>query len=615
MIKSEQELDRLNEILKKHPKGLTIAEIAKLLELSRISTTKYLNILLTSGLAEMRIYGPSKVFYPAQRIPISSMLNFSTSLLLVMNDNLSIIDANNALLKYFSLEKKDLTGHRIDFSPLGSYISSDLLCDIKKALDSTEKCVEVNWTVEGEDRYATVKITPTIFEDGNPGVTLIIEDVTELTLYRQKLEQLVDERSNELKNINEQLINEIENHKKARIKLQKSEQKYRELVESANSLIIRFDTSGNIIFFNEYAENFFGYSERDLIGKNILDIFVPRMDSDGKKLIGHLQNFLKNPVKYEYNTCEIVKKDNSRVWISWTNKIIKNSCGDIIGILAIGQDITTLKQANDKHIASEQRYRSLYHDNPSMFFTLNSDGIIISVNTVGATQLGYNKEELIGQSILKLIYRDDHQMVLNQLQACLQIPGKLFHWEFRKISKTGRVLWVKEDARTQIGPDGHEEIFIVCYDITDQKKVEERLVAIIDFLPDATFVIDKEGKVIAWNYAIETLTGVKAEKIIGMGNHEYAVALYNTRDKILIDYALKPNQEIPPNYFNCKREGDMFFAETFNKFLNPDGIYLWGKASPLYDSSGNLIGAIESFRDVTHLKSHKSHRVGKSGDF
>ena len=455
MVTRKHELERFNDILKKHPKGLTIAEVAKLLQLNRISTSKYLNNLMALGMAEMRVHGPSKVFYPSQRVPISSMLNFSTSLLLVMDDNLSIIDANNALLELFSFKKTDIIGHRIDYSPLGGYITSDFFSYIQKALNSQENCIEVQWIICGEERYLSIKITPTVFEDGSHGVTLIAEDVTELTRYRQNLEQLVNERSKELTIINEQLKNEIENHKKSRSKLKKSEQKYRELVENANSLIIRVDRSGNLIFLNKFAEHFLGYFKNELIGKNILDTIVPKIDSNGKNMINLIQNLLKYPEKSVSNTCEIMKKDTSRIWVSWTNKIITNSHGNIAGILFIGQDITILKRAEDALIASELRYRTLYRDNPSMYFTLDSEETIISVNNFGAMQLGYTVEELKGQPIWKLVYTEDHQMVLTHLDTCLQNPGELFHGVFRTINKAGSILWVKEDARTVIDQDGN----------------------------------------------------------------------------------------------------------------------------------------------------------------
>lgn len=611
MESREKELEHLMLILKEHPKGLTIAEIAKLLHLNRISTSKYLNILLASGMAEMRVHGPSKVFYPSQRIPISSILNFSSSLLLVMNDNLSIIDANNALLHLFSLERRDLIGHRVEYSPLGKYINADLLYSFQKALDSAEKRVEVNWNIGGDERYLTMKITPTVLEDGSPGVTLIADDVTELTRYRLNLEQLVEERSRALQKINEQLKKEVRNHKKARGNLQKSEQQYRDLVEHASSLIIQLDMKGKIRFFNEYAGQFLGYSPDELLGKNLFETCMPESESIGVCSGDLFFAHLSHPDGHLSRVYEIIKKDNSSAWVSWTTKLIRDSRGKATGLLAIGQDITDLKRAEEALIESEQRYRMLYQHNPSMYFTLDSSATILSANTFGAVQLGYLVKELEGQSALCLVHPEDHHTFLDQLQVSLQNPGDIFHGVLRKVTKSGDLLWVKEDICTISYPDKTVQVFIVCHDITDQKRTEEKLTAIIEFLPDATFVINTKGVVIAWNQAIERLTGVKAENILGLGDYEYSLALYNVKQPILIDYALKPEEKIPPNYFNCRREGDEFFAETFNTHLNPEGVYLWGKASPLYDSSGNLLGAIESFRNITSMKRRMMQTPGE----
>jgi len=192
------EIDRIREILKSCQKGLTIAEIARMLNLNRISTSKYLNMMVAAGEAEMRTHGPSKVYYPCQRIPISSLLNFSSDLLVVVDDSLTIIDANNVLLDYFLLKKSDLIGYRIDYSPLGQYIDTVILEHIQKAISSTGSTLNIKRTVKEKDYYLQLKFIPTLFESGNHGVTVIGEDVTELYLHRQHLEQLVDERSQEL---------------------------------------------------------------------------------------------------------------------------------------------------------------------------------------------------------------------------------------------------------------------------------------------------------------------------------------------------------------------------------------------------------------------------------
>jgi PAS domain S-box-containing protein len=98
----------------------------------------------------------------------------------------------------------------------------------------------------------------------------------------------------------------------------------------------------------------------------------------------------------------------------------------------------------------------------------------------------------------------------------------------------------------------------------DIKNSEQHSADIINFLPDATFVIDNDGRVIAWNHAIESMTGVKAEAILGKGDHEYSLAFYGSRRPILIDLALRRTaDEVERAYDAFKREGDTIVAEIY----------------------------------------------------
>jgi len=149
----------------------------------------------------------------------------------------------------------------------------------------------------------------------------------------------------------------------------------------------------------------------------------------------------------------------------------------------------------------------------------------------------------------------------------------------------------------------------VSRDITKRKLMEEelhesqrRLEKIIEFLPDATLVIDQEGRIIAWNQAIETMTGARKEDMISRGNYEYALPFYGQRRPILIDFALHPDYEMEKKYTGVKRVGDILFGEAFTPKLPPGNIHLAGTASVLHDSKGNIIAAIECIRDVTHIK-------------
>ncbi len=131
---------------------------------------------------------------------------------------------------------------------------------------------------------------------------------------------------------------------------------------------------------------------------------------------------------------------------------------------------------------------------------------------------------------------------------------------------------------------------------------ERREQDIINFLPDATIAIDKNGIVIAWNRAIEEMTGIPVSQMLGKGNYEYALPFYGERRPILIDLIFAPPEEIKERYSHIVRTGAMLAAETTLPRLGGETKTLWGKASPLYDQKGEIVGAIESIRDITERR-------------
>ena len=348
MDNTEKEIVRIRDILKSCQTGLTIAEIARMLNLNRISTSKYLNMMVASGEAEMRVHGPSKVYYPCQRVPISTILNFSSEILVVMDDTLTIIDVNNVLLDRMSVKKTDLIGHRIDYSLLASNLDPVIISHLHDAVSSRGSTLKIRRESHGKEYYFQLKFIPTAFESGDHGVTLIAEDITELSVYRQQLEQQVDERSRDLVTVNEQLKKEIANYKKARKELTSSESKYRELVQNSNSIILRMDNEYNINFFNEFAQNFFGWKEDEILGKNIYETIVPAEQTHGKPVKELLTELQKNPAGFTRFVNENIKKNGEKVWISWTNKYILDTEGTVTGILSIGTDITEMKRADEQ---------------------------------------------------------------------------------------------------------------------------------------------------------------------------------------------------------------------------------------------------------------------------
>ena len=134
------------------------------------------------------------------------------------------------------------------------------------------------------------------------------------------------------------------------------------------------------------------------------------------------------------------------------------------------------------------------------------------------------------------------------------------------------------------------------------KSSEKRLSDIIDFLPDPTFAVDVTGTVIAWNHAIEELTGMSSEDIIGKGKEEYGAAFYHSNRPVLIDLIDEPDETILQFYSHIERSGTSITAETDFTHVNGSHLHILLKVSRLYDQSGTVTGAIESIRDITQLK-------------
>jgi PAS domain S-box-containing protein len=123
---------------------------------------------------------------------------------------------------------------------------------------------------------------------------------------------------------------------------------------------------------------------------------------------------------------------------------------------------------------SEAHWREVFEHNPVMYFMVDADGIVQSVNGFGAAQLGYRVDELVGQSVLGVFQEEDRPFVLQQMRICLADPGRSHNWEVRKIRKDGSLLWVRENAKAVRRPDGFL-VLVACEDITERRRTEDAL--------------------------------------------------------------------------------------------------------------------------------------------
>jgi len=138
-------------------------------------------------------------------------------------------------------------------------------------------------------------------------------------------------------------------------RLRRSEEKYREVVESANSIILRWDSEGRIIFMNPFGLKLFGYTWEELKGRHVLETIVPATEAESqrdlRKMIREIQ---EDPEKFLYNENENIKKNGERVWISWTNRAILGEDGRLREILSIGNDITEKRRLQTQLIQAQK---------------------------------------------------------------------------------------------------------------------------------------------------------------------------------------------------------------------------------------------------------------------
>lgn len=169
------------------------------------------------------------------------------------------------------------------------------------------------------------------------------------------------------------MYEDITRFKKAENALLESEQKYRELVQNANSIILRWNSKGEITFMNEFGQNFFGYSEAEILGKSVIGTIVPETESTGRNLRQLMAQICANPKAFEQNINENMKRDGSKVWIAWTNKTVFDQQGNIIEVLSVGSDITERKKLGEELDRYREHLEDLVKERTQQLENLNKE--------------------------------------------------------------------------------------------------------------------------------------------------------------------------------------------------------------------------------------------------
>jgi|YNPMSStandDraft_1061717.scaffolds.fasta_scaffold00026_46 PAS domain S-box-containing protein len=443
-----------------------------------------------------------------------------------------------------------------------------------------------------------------------------MKDFDDIVLNKNDIENVreLKNRINELEN----KIKEIENKSKDleikvkdyEIKFQEVQQWNKALFENSPDMIIIHDLNGNILDINEITYRNLGFeSKEDFFNnvKNVLDVIVA--EEREKAIKNMTETALKGFIKR--NEYTVLNKNGEKLFIEASTNLLYDFEGKPKAFLSLIRDITEKKISEKFLIESETRYRILFESANDGIVILDKDNFI-DCNNKALEIFGCTKKQFVGKSPYEFSpeYQPDgkssYDKALEKINNAIEGKPQFFEWLHCKYDKTPIYTEVSLNSFTL---NGKLYLLTIIRDITEKKRFEQKIIEqqkqlfdIISYLPDPTLVIDSNGIVIAFNKAMEELTGIKANDIIGKGNYEYAIPFYGERRPILVNLALNYDENIAKKYNYIKKEEDILIVEIPIDNFKGKKVFLWKKASPLYDINGNIIGAIETIRDITEQK-------------
>ena len=556
MSNQSDALKRIQVLLRSHRNGLTITEIAKQLRLNRNSTAKYLDILLISGDVALNAYGPAKVYTISRKMAVSAMLKFSADIIIMIDRDLRITDVNENALTILELSRKNLIGTRVDEiqSPLLQRLSiPEVFSEVQETGEAQREFVV---TRQNKDYHYRVRLIPSIFDNGEEGITIIGEDITDQIRFEERL--------------------------------MVSEARFRAIVEDQIDFICRWHPDGTMTFINESLSRYIGIPCKEAVGQNIFTYIFPEDQALARKLL----STLVESRQVQQAEIRVLDREGLFRWHQWNTRGIFDKHGTLIECQSVGRDVTELKASQEALRQSEMLYRSILDNIQDAYYRADREGNLVMASPSITTLLGYpTLREIIGQNIAEKFYL--HPKEREVLLSTLTREKKVTDYEITLKKKDGTPVIVSTNSHLLHDAGGNVTgIEGILRDISSRKQaeqalreseqryrniVEDQTEFICRFRPDGTHVFVNEAYCRYFGLQRSEITGHRFRPHIPPGDLERMEHLLSS---------LTPDHPV---------------GTIVHRIIMPDGRIRWQRWSDraIFDSAGNATEYQSVGRDIT----------------
>jgi two-component system cell cycle sensor histidine kinase/response regulator CckA len=379
--------------------------------------------------------------------------------------------------------------------------------------------------------------------------------------------------------------------------LRASEERLSRIFETNADAILIIERAGRITMANAAAERLFGLPRHEIVRRNFNDPAWKISLVDGRCVSA--QDFAFSQVlttgQPVYGVERVLERpDRSQVIVSLNAAPLRDSAGNVVGVVESLSDITERKHAEEALRRSEERFRALVEKSSDLLILLTADGAMSYVTPAVTQLLGYTAEEFLRLPPFANLHPDDRPAMEAMFAACIAEPGHEVRSEFRTLHKDGTYRVLEGHGINRLDDPSVRAVVTNSHDITDRKLAEaqlrdtnETLRALIEASPLAILALDPAGNVRSWNAAATRIFGWTESEVLG-----------------------QPSPLVPPDKQQesaALRErvlsGEAFAGVEAHR-IRKDGAWIDVSisAGPLYDAAGQVDGIIAVLADVTDRK-------------